>query len=241
MAGSLSDVNIGKDATDCQAAFNAGTIALAETAPSTGTGANSAMLTAIANRIDFGDDSGDYPKDGECDDPDFVGSAMAAEPMDNNRLGDATDCRTAFLAGTVSLKGSAAQPVGFDYGSDTSAYANDGECDDWRFTGSSMSKKLFSEDVMADATDCRTLEQAGAISIKRVYQPDYASNGPYDSSGIDFGDNSSTYANDNLCDDPRFEGPGTAVTLLDGDRLADADDCRTAYEAGTVDLREGQG
>ncbi|QQR39229.1 hypothetical protein [Devosia rhizoryzae] len=243
MAGTLNDVNIGKDATDCEAAFNAGTVTLAENAPNdTGnSGDNTALLTAIAGRIDFGDDSGDYPNDGECDDPDFVGSAMALEPVENERLGDATDCRAAFIAGTVSLRGAATQPAAFDYGSDTSAYANDGECDDWRFAGSAMSKKLFSEDVLGDASDCQALEQSGAIAIKRVYQPGYAENGPYDSSNIDFGNNSSTYANDNLCDDPRFEGPGTAVTLLDSDRMADADDCRTAYEAGTVDLREGQG
>ena len=242
MAGTLEDLNIGKDATDCEAAFNAGTVTLAENAPGdeTTSATNTAMLTAIADRIDFGDDSGDYPNDGECDDPDFIGAGMAMEPVENERMGDASDCRTAFIDGTVSLKGAASQPEAFDYGSDYSSYANDGECDDWRFTGSAMSKKLFSEDVMADASDCRALEQSGEISIKRVYQPDFALNAPYDSSGVDFGDNSSSYANDDVCDDPRFEGPGTASTLLDSDRMADANDCQAAFEAGTIDLREGE-
>jgi len=91
---------------------------------------------------------------------------------------------------------------------------------------------------MGDATDCRTLLDEGKISIRLVYTPEYAAGAPYDGSDIDFGDNSSSYANDDECDDPRFEGPGTATTLLDSDRLADADDCRAAYEAGTIVLIE---
>jgi hypothetical protein len=54
-----------------------------------------------------------------------------------------------------------------------------------------------------------------------------------------FGDDAGSYSKDGECDDPRFEGPGTATTLLDSDRLADADDCRAAYEAGTIVLIEG--
>ena len=127
----------------------------------------------------------------------------------------------------------------FDFGSDFSKWANDGECDDLRFEGAGVDKKLLSEDLMGDATDCRTLLDEGKISIRLVYTPEYAAGAPYDSSDIDFGDNSSSYSNDDECDDPRFEGPGTATTLLDSDRLADADDCRAAYEAGTIVLIEG--
>ena len=242
MAENPEDADIGRDATDCEAAFNAGTIRLADDVGSSGdTGsAQNQLLAAIATRIDFGDDSGDFPNDGECDDPDFTGSGMAASPIDSDRLRDASDCRAAFLAGTISFKSAASQPADFDYGSDYSQWANDGECDDWRFTGSAMAKKLSSDDVMADASDCRALEAAGEVSIKPVYQPSYALGAPYDSSNVDFGDNSSSYANDDICDDPRFEGPGTATTLLDSDRRADANDCRAAFEAGTVTLREGE-
>ena len=49
----------------------------------------------------------------------------------------------------------------------------------------------------------------------------------------DFGDNSSRWANDGECDDPRFEGEGSAATLLDGDRGHDATDCRSLFEPGT--------
>jgi hypothetical protein len=54
---------------------------------------------------------------------------------------------------------------------------------------------------------------------------------------IDFGDDSSQWANDGECDDPRFEGEGTAATLLDEDRGHDAADCRALFAAGRVRLR----
>ena len=63
---------------------------------------------------------------------------------------------------------------------------------------------------------------------------------PLSAQGIDFGDDTSLYANDGECDDPRFEGPGMTTTpLLDSDRMHDATDCRTAYEAGEIRLRDG--
>lgn len=55
---------------------------------------------------------------------------------------------------------------------------------------------------------------------------------------IDFGDDNGDWANDNECDDSRFEGPGMTTTiLLDEDIGHDATDCRTAYEAGRLTLR----
>ncbi|WP_052715918.1 hypothetical protein [Devosia chinhatensis] len=252
MATPLDEENVLRDATDCRNAFADGEIWLAddagdvaggeETTSPTENGPAAAWLDMIASRIDFGDDSGAWPNDGECDDPDFVGPGANPKPSDDNRMADASDCRAAFLAGTVSLKSALAdQPTtAFDYGDDTSSWANDGECDDWRFTGEAMAKKLSYEDVSADATDCRTLEEQGLVSIKPVFMPEYALGAPYDASGIDFGDDSSSYAHDDQCDDPRFEGPGTAYTLLDGDRMADATDCRAAFEAGTIDLRASE-
>ena len=54
----------------------------------------------------------------------------------------------------------------------------------------------------------------------------------------DFGTDSSEFANDGKCDDPRFEGEGmTDTELLNADIRADATDCRTAFEAGTITLR----
>lgn len=56
--------------------------------------------------------------------------------------------------------------------------------------------------------------------------------------GISFGDDSSRWAKDDECDDPRFEGPGmTETTLLASDILHDATDCAVAYRAGKLRLR----
>lgn len=61
------------------------------------------------------------------------------------------------------------------------------------------------------------------------------------SSGIDFGDNQSDWANDGECDDPRFEGTGMAATTNAEDVLHDAADCWALFEAGNIDLIGGAG
>ena len=53
----------------------------------------------------------------------------------------------------------------------------------------------------------------------------------------DFGDNTSRWADDGECDDPRFEGEGAANTLLEEDRGHDAADCRALFESGRITLR----
>lgn len=59
---------------------------------------------------------------------------------------------------------------------------------------------------------------------------------------VDFGDDTSRWANDNECDDKRFIGAGmTATPLLDEDIGHDATDCRTAFEAGNLQLRQAAG
>lgn len=58
-----------------------------------------------------------------------------------------------------------------------------------------------------------------------------------DSSGIRWGDDSSRWANDGECDDPRFGGPGAHHNNLESDRYRDATDCRTLYEQGRIHLR----
>jgi len=228
-AEELVDADLMKDATDCRAAFEAGTVTLKD-------GGTSTPATTTATEIDYGDDSSEWANDGECDDPRFAGTGVASETLQEDIRRDATDCRAAVEAGTATYEGEI-DSAAFDFGSDYSRWANDGECDDPRFTGPGTNKKLLAEDERGDATDCRTLLESGQVSIIPVYTPEYAAAAPYDSSAVDFGDNSSSYADDEECDDPRFIGPGTATTLLDSDELADANDCRAAYEAGTIMLR----
>lgn len=226
-AAELVDADIRKDATDCRAAYAAGTVTLADT-------------TSTTAAIDYGDDTSEWAKDGECDDPRFSGTGVAGELLDADQGHDATDCREAVAAGTATFNGGdATAPIAaFDYGADWSAWANDGECDDLRFEGVGTDKKLLVDDIYGDASDCRALEAEGKVSIRTVYTPEYAAGAPYDSSAIDFGDNTSSYADDDQCDDPRFEGPGAASTLLDSDLKHDSVDCKAAYEAGTIVLKE---
>lgn len=49
----------------------------------------------------FGDDSGLWPNDGQCDDPRFSGRGMADRLVNYSRLGDATDCNTLFNSGRI--------------------------------------------------------------------------------------------------------------------------------------------
>ena len=225
-ADELVDADLLKDATDCRAAYEAGTVTLV--------GGD----TPVAD-IDYGDDTSEWAKDDECDDPRFSGPGVADELLDADLGHDATDCRAAVEAGTATFNGetgAVAELPAFDYGSDWSKWANDGECDDLRFFGEGTDKKLLTDDLYGDATDCKALEAAGKVSIRKVYSPAYAAGAPYDSSHVDFGDNTSSYASDDRCDDPRFEGPGAASVLLESDERHDAADCKAAYEAGTVIL-----
>jgi hypothetical protein len=80
------------DATDCSIAYSEGNVTLKDDTPDT---------SSSNFRINFGDDSGGFPNDGECDDPRFQGRGAAMELYDDNILGDATDCRAAYEAGTV--------------------------------------------------------------------------------------------------------------------------------------------
>lgn len=54
---------------------------------------------------------------------------------------------------------------------------------------------------------------------------------------INFGDDSSQWANDAECDDPRFAGPGTHDVLLAEDIYRDATDCMKLLQAGLITYR----
>ncbi len=62
-------------------------------------------------------------------------------------------------------------PSGFVWGDDSSAYANDGDCDDPRFGGPGAYSVNLAEDVMRDATDCRALYEAGRVQLNTNYRP----------------------------------------------------------------------
>lgn len=56
-------------------------------------------------------------------------------------------------------------------------------------------------------------------------------------SAVNYGNDSSQWAFDNECDDPRFYGPGTDGILLSSDAFRDATDCRNLCFAGLVNPR----
>lgn len=53
---------------------------------------------------------------------------------------------------------------------------------------------------------------------------------------IKMGDNTSEWANDGECDDPRFVGEGMSDILLAEDAMHDANDCAKLLRAGKIRL-----
>ncbi len=118
-----------------------------------------------ASDIDFGDNSSQWANDGECDDPRFTGQGMADVLLDEDLGRDANDCRTLYSKGRISLVPGAAKNMSVDFGDNSSQWANDGECDDPRFTGQGMADVLLDEDLGRDANDCRALFMSGQIQL----------------------------------------------------------------------------
>lgn len=224
----LLDSDIGKDATDCRKAFEAGRLTLRADAEN--------VPDVIHDGVNFGNDSGDYANDGECDDNRFIGKGMAAPPLSREHVRrDATDCRAAYVAGSIKLRDVVTEDVvrgNINFGRDTGDYANDGECDDKRFVGEGMtSTPLLEADIRADATDCVLAYDAGRIRLRVAVTSDLVHE------GINFGTDGGSNANDNECDDPRFVGEGMASGSLRAEDIrADATDCVEAFKAGRVTL-----
>ncbi len=124
------------------------------------------ITPALAQAINFGDDSSQWANDGECDDGRFTGAGLTATPLlEEDVLADATDCRNAYDAGRLTLLGVASDGQ-IDFGNDSGEWANDGECDDMRFAGLGMTlTPLLQDDIMRDATDCREGYAAGRLKL----------------------------------------------------------------------------
>ncbi len=126
--------------------------------------------------IDFGDDKGEYAKDGECDDTRFTGPGMTNLRRLNSEIGhDSSDCRAAYEQQRITQKSGAgalrnipdAELKQIAWGDDRGEYSRDGECDDKRFTGPGMTDtELLNSDVGHDASDCRDAFAKGQLSLK---------------------------------------------------------------------------
>jgi len=163
MGAKPTPLGVESDATDCMAAWRADRI--------TPVGEVDVNGYLIKDGIVFGDDSGNYANDNECDDPRFTGKAMASSASAENRGKDRSDCLTGYEAG--ALKPAPAIPVdntirvdGIRFGDDEGSFSKDGECDDPRFEGEGMAATLDANDQGHDATDCLILYQKGDITPK---------------------------------------------------------------------------
>jgi hypothetical protein len=97
-------------------------------------------LSAAGADVEFGDDAGHWALDGQCDDPRFEGAGAAATLLDDDLLHDATDCRTLFGEGLVSVRNAPGARTGsriergrLEDGDRRSAAG--GLADDFRFVG----------------------------------------------------------------------------------------------------------
>jgi hypothetical protein len=115
---------------------------------------------------DFGDNTSQWAEDGECDDPRFAGEGSAATLLEEDSGHDATDCRTLFNAGRITLRSVMSGDIGIDFGDDGGRWARDGECDDPRFEGDGAATTLLAADAYHDATDCRTLLGQGRVAVR---------------------------------------------------------------------------
>lgn len=225
--------------------------------------ATQAAASDVPPGFEWGDDSSRWADNGVCDDPRFEGTGVFAQAEEADIGKDASDCRWLLRHGRIALKPEFGRREGdpqrfaaaaaIEWGDDGGEYANDGECDDPRFEGPG-SIGGFDSHILADASDCRWLFERGQVSLRvdidveamaraertaldaretRWQRPQFV----IAIESIDFGNDSSMWANDGECDDPRFEGPGAAAQLVEADRRADATDCRDLYRAGEIWLR----
>ena len=115
--------------------------------------------------IEFGDDTGDWARDGECDDIRFEGDGVASTLLVQDRGRDAADCRQLYDEGRVRLFGVDLRSGAIDFGDDAGNSAQDGLCADPRFHGEGMDSFLFDGDRGHDAADCRRLYDEGRIRL----------------------------------------------------------------------------
>ncbi len=76
-----------------------------------------------------------------------------------------------------------------------------------------------------------------SLAILVFLRPSYSQQRAWLDGPVEFGDDSGEWAKDGECDDPRFEGEGSANTLVGADLYRDATDCQTLLGEGRVRFR----
>ena len=187
-------------------------------------------------KVDFGDDSGRFSQDGECDDARFEGAGRSIYLGRDHIRRDAFDCREMFDQGRVHLRADysdEAEPPRsgeVDFGDDSGRFSQDGECDDVRFDGVGRSVYDGRDHIRRDASDCRELYEQRRLEV---------SERGTGQGSVEFGDDSGLFAQDGECDDARFEGRGHSGYRSRDHVLRDASDCREAFGQDLVRLSMG--
>jgi hypothetical protein len=96
LAKGLDRDDIGHDATDCRNGFNTGnlTVWIFE----------DAKAATQCTAIDFGDDSSEWPNDGQCDDYRFEGPGADYVMLEEDIGRDASDCRELCQLNQIALR-----------------------------------------------------------------------------------------------------------------------------------------
>ncbi|MDA0689202.1 MAG: hypothetical protein O2948_11245 [Proteobacteria bacterium] len=236
-----SSSHLFKDASDCRSQFQAGMVTLAEPEDMNLSGDFGSGLIAGDASLFPGNTVGVNPASIADAGPfgevmSALWQAFQAIPGDN-----APATPLPFELGGNNLadydRNAMTALTGINFGENSGPFIDDGECDDPRFEGPGASGIDFEGGELTDAADCSSLYLEGSLTYLEpgIAEPEMI----VDSNGINFGDNSSVYADDGECDDPRFEGPGAASFNSEDDEMHDANDCRSLYEAGRVRLLEG--
>ncbi len=221
----LMDMDIGRDASDCRAGYEAGLLRL--------------VAEPVATASDSGPVTPPAPSAPPATPP-ATAEIPAPVPMSPAPAGG-------FSAGGVGktdrVRGGGVSPPpamaeividGIRFGDDSSPVSGDGECDDRRFAGPGMASILSWESMARDASDCAALYRSGDIYLWNWRDAAIATR----CEAIDFGDDSGEYPNDYECDDYRFEGRGVAMNLRLELAGRDGSDCSRLCEYGMLSLRD---
>lgn len=202
-----------------------------------------AGMPAQAQAPDFGSDTSVWANDGECDDPRFAGPGASGMAQDANLMADATDCRTALEAGTVQfVQSQGAAPA-------APVPAPD-------IKGAQIAAPAAPVEPLAQAAPAEpapetapepAIEGAQATPPATPAAPMPGTKGAQAtapaapaqlaaSEQVNFGDDTSQWANDGECDDRRFVGQGMATSLNWASVGRDASDCRALHDAGSIRL-----
>lgn len=175
-----------------------------------------------------------WMNDNLCKDPRLL--VAGVEPSTEAEGMDAADCLNALAGGLAQLAPSIQGVVGeflYRLGDNASVRAYDEQCDDPRFGGPGAAPLSIADDLGHDASDCLLAAEAGdlvyvagrTIVRNRIYSRDEVS--------TDLGKNIAAFADDGVCQDPRF-AIGPFSTRDPGAERADLNDCLYLLKTGYV-------